>query len=212
MERRMNEETDAIQKTLDELHELTSHDMTNETKFLGHVPIRTLNIGDRFDADGHFFTVIDKSDCWVQVLSGDLTGLSVPFYSELYGSKYDVHTKYGSSSLRRYIEKIIQPEIEGTFGKDNILENPKVYPYIMRPVTFIEWISNDIIRMSDPYGYPWWTCSSGSRNMVMQCPTAIVINENGHAENISVERKAYVRVTFFLDSETFVHRLDDPCM
>lgn len=211
MEKSMGEKTDATQKALNELRELISHDMMSETTFLGHVPISVLKIGDRFDADGHFFTVIAKSDYWVQVLSGDVTGVSVPFYSELYGPKCDVYAKYGSSSLRRYIEKIIQPEIEGMFGRSNILENSKDL-YTIRPLTFLEWILNDTIRISDTYGYPWWTCSSGFSNLDMQCPKAIVIDENGHANIISVEKKAYVRVTFFLDPETAVHRLDGPCM
>lgn len=178
-----------MSKELDAARELVK--MLEEREKANKVELSTLNCGDTFKIGEHDFIVLkrDMQNHTTKVISKGFMAEDVVF---------DKNTRdYNKSSLKKLIEKDIQPIIENAIGADNLVEHEVDLTSVdmqnefgkckckVRPITFDESREfNDYIvnKNLDDYGWtctPWSTADRGYKySMLVVSPSGVINNVN----------------------------------
>lgn len=153
-----------MSKELEVARELVK--MLEEKEKLGKVQLSTLNPGETFKIGEHDFIVLEQKQEQTMVISKGFMAKNKVFDNDT--------RDYNKSSLKKLIERNIQPVIENAVGADNIVEHDADLTSIdmqnefgtckckVRPITFDEARNyNDLLVNKDLCDW-WWTCTSWS--------------------------------------------------
>lgn len=176
-----------MSKELEAARELVK--MLEEKEKANKVELSTLNCGDTFKIGEHDFIVLkqDMQNHTTKVISKGFMAENVVF---------DNNTRdYNKSSLKKLIEKDIQPIIENAIGADNLVEHEVDLTSVdmqnefgkckckVRPITFDETREfNDYLvnKNLDDYSWtctPWSTADRGYKySMAVVSPSGYVNN------------------------------------
>lgn len=132
----------------------------------GKVELSTLNAGDTFKIGEHDFIVLEQTNGQTMVISKGLMAENKVFDSNC--------RDYSKSSLKKFIESIIQPIIEKEIGADNIIEHEVDLTSVdmqnefgkceckVRPITFDEARKYNDLLVNKNLPDWFWTCTPWS--------------------------------------------------
>ena len=155
-----------MSKELDAARELVK--MLEEKEKANKVELSSLNCGDTFKIGEHDFIVLnqDMQNHTTKVISKGFMAEDKVFDNNI--------RDYNKSSLKKLIEKDIQPIIENAIGVDNLVEHEVDLTSVdmqnefgkckckVRPITFDEAREFNDYLVNKNLDYYWWTCTPWS--------------------------------------------------
>lgn len=174
------------------------------------VALYSLNPGETFKIGVHDFIVLNQNEDCAEVISKEFMAKDKVFDSNI--------RDYAKSSLRKLIEKEIQPVIEENVGADNIIEHSVDLTSVdnqhefdsckckVRPITFDEARKyNDILTNENLEDW-WWTCTPWSTKGRGLSYSMAVVSPSGYVINNYCRNYYGVRPFCILKSNIFVSK------
>ena len=184
--------------------------MLEENERADKVQLSTLNPGETFKIGEHDFIVLEQKQEQTMVISKG-------FMAE--NEKFDDDTRdYNESSLKKLIDRYIQPIIENEVGADNLVEHDVDLTSVdmqkefgtcrckVRPITFDEARNyNDLLVNKDLDDW-WWTCTPWSTKERGREYSIAVVSSSGFIGNCNCDNNLGVRPFCILKSNIFVSK------
>ena len=197
-----------MSKALEAARELVK--MLEESERADKVQLSTLNPGETFKIGEHDFIVLEQKQEQTMVIS---KGLMVA------NEKFDDDTRdYNESSLKKLIDRYIQPIIENEVGADNLVEHDVDLTSVdmqkefgtcrckVRPITFDEARNyNDLLVNKDLDDW-WWTCTPWSTKERGREYSIAVVSSSGGIFDYYCRDRSGVRPFCILKSNIFVSK------
>lgn len=207
-----------IEKLTEIIRNLTKSEIEVLEKTLGEfkktmetVELSTLNPGETFKIGEHDFIVLE------QTADGQTKVISKRFMAE--NIQFDRDTRdYNKSSIKKLIERDIQPIIEKEVGKDNVISHTVSLTSVdmqnefgtcdckVRPITFDEARQfNDLLVNKDLDDW-WWTLTPWSTNERGWRSSMAVVSSSGDVSRCVCDFGLGVRPFCILKSNIFVSK------
>jgi hypothetical protein len=176
----------------------------------GNVELSTLNAGDTFKIGEHDFIVLEQTNEQTMVISKGLMAENKVFDSNC--------RDYSKSSLKKFIESIIQPIIEKEIGADNIIEHEVDLTSVdmqnefgkceckVRPITFDEARKYNDLLVNKNLPDWFWTCTPWSTEDRGWRYSVAVVSPSGYFSNFDCHYDFDVRPFCILKSNIFVSK------
>ena len=184
--------------------------MLEEEEKKEKVELGTMNPGEVFKVGKHEFIVLEHTSEGTAVISKGLMAKN---------KKFDSDTRdYNKSSLKKLIEKDIQPVIEDVLGEDSLVEHEVDLTSVdnqnefgtckckVRPITFDEARKYNDLLVAEGIGDWWWTCTPWSKKGRGWDYSLAVVSPSGHVSNLGCNVDLGVRPFCILKSNIFVSR------
>ena len=174
------------------------------------VELSTLNAGEIFKIGEHDFVVFEQSEGQTSVISKGFMAEDIEFDND---SK-----DYNTSSLKKVIERDIQPIIEKYVGAENIVEHEvdltsvdmqtEFKPCIckVRPITFDEARKYNNFLVNEDLDDWWWTCTPWSTEKRGYKYSIAVVSPSGSFNDRFFNYDRGVRPFCILKSNIFVSK------
>jgi hypothetical protein len=174
------------------------------------VELSTLNAGDTFKIGEHDFIVLEQTNGQTMVISKGLMAEDKVFDSNC--------RDYSKSSLKKFIESIIQPIIEKEIGADNIIEHEVDLTSVdmqnefgkceckVRPITFDEARKYNDLLVNKNLPDWFWTCTPWSTEDRVWKYSVAVVSPSGYFSNFDYHYDFDVRPFCILKSNIFVSK------
>ena len=206
-----------IQKLTEVIKSLTKTEIEVLEKTLGEfkksmekVELSTLNPGETFKIGEYDFIVLEQKDGQTKVISKEFMAKNVQF---------DRNTRdYNKSSIKKLIEKDIEPIIEKEVGTDNLVEHIINLTSVdmqnefnpcrckVRLITFDECREyNDLLVNKDLDDW-WWTLTPWSTEERGWSSSIAVGSSSGNFNRLSCDYSLGVRPVCILKSNIFVSK------
>lgn len=197
-----------MSKELEKARELVR--MLEEKERENKVVLSSLNPGETFKIGEHDFIVLNQGKDCTEVISKGFMAESEVF---------DNNTRdYAKSSLKKLIEKEIQPLIEKNIGADNIIEHSVDLTSVdnqhefdsckckVRPITFDEARKYNGLLVNENLKDWWWTCTPWSiKGRGLSYSNAVVAPAGGISDG-NCDNYGGVRPFCILKSNIFVSK------
>lgn len=184
--------------------------MLEEEEKKEKVELGTMNPGEVFKVGKHEFIVLEHTSEGTAVISKGFMAKN---------KKFDNDTRdYNKSSLKKLIEKDIQPVIEDVLGADSLVEHEVDLTSVdnqnefgtckckVRPITFDEARKYNDLLVAENIGDWWWTCTPWSKKGRGWDYSLTVVSPSGYIRNDVYDSDIGVRPFCILKSNIFVSR------
>lgn len=171
-----------------------------------------LKPGEEFLIAGRKFIVMDHVESGTKVICQNLWGKDV---------KFGRNRNYKESSLKKYLEEKILPELESALGTENIVEHEADLTAVdgknefgkvtckIRPITFMEAREyTDLLENKDIESY-WWTCTPWSTEERGWQYSVTVVSPSGVFDGYDCNFSFGVRPVCILKSDLFVSLVEE---
>ncbi len=206
-----------IEKLTEVIKNLTKSEIEVLEKTLGEfkksmekVELSTLNPGETFKIGEHDFIVLEQSDGQTKVISKGFMAENVQF---------DRYTRdYNKSSIKKLIERDIQPIIEKEVGKDNVISHTVSLTSVdmqnelepceckVRPITFDEARQYNDLLVNKDLNDRWWTLTPWSTEDRGWSSSIAVVSSSGYVHWYYCLNYRGVRPFCILKSSIFVSK------
>lgn len=199
-----------MSEALEKARELVKMLEEIEEKKTNKVILSSLCPGDTFKIGEYDFIVLEQSNGKTKVISKELMEENVIFDDNI--------RDYKRSSVKKLIEKDIQPIIENEIGAENLIEHEVDLTSVdmqnefgalkckVRLITFDEARKYNDLISGNKMGYRWWTCTPWSTKERGLEYSITAVSSSGYIFNFDCGYDGGIRPVCILKSNIFVSK------